>query len=108
MSAPVLIVKSLPVAGMAIFPVILVKNLQLKNDPEIINHESIHLRQQAELLILPFYLLYLLNYLFNLVKYKNHRQAYLKIIFEQEAYAREQDLTYLQKRRWYACFKYKF
>lgn len=105
MKAPIIIVKKLPAAGMAIFPFILLKSAQLKSDPEIINHERIHLRQQLELLIIPFYMLYLINYLFNLIIYKKHQVAYRKIIFEQEAYRHEKDLKYLQKNSWFGWFK---
>ena len=67
----------------------------------LINHEKIHLRQQLELLIIPFYFLYGINYLLNLLKYKNHYQAYLNIVFEKEAYKFEKDPNYLSKRKWY-------
>lgn len=90
---------------MAIFPFVLLKRESYKADKEIINHEKIHLRQQLELLILPFYILYLLNYLFNLVKYKKHDLAYRKIIFEQEAYDNENNLNYLEKSNWFAWLK---
>lgn len=105
MKAPILIVKKLPAAGMAIFPFILLKSVGLKNDPEIVNHEKIHLRQQLELLIFPFYLFYLLNYLINLLKYKNHDRAYRNISFEREAYDNERDLNYLKNGGWYGWIK---
>jgi hypothetical protein len=105
LKAPILIIKNLPAAGMAIFPFILLKNERLKHDKEIINHEKIHLRQQLELLILPFYILYLINYLINLIKYKNHDLAYRKIIFEQEAYANEQNLNYLKNGSLYGWIR---
>ena len=105
MRAPILIVKNLPAAGMAIFPFILLKTLSLKKDKEIINHEKIHLRQQLELLIFPFYVLYLLNYLINLIRYKNHDLAYRKIIFEQEAYDHENNLQYLNSKSWYGWIR---
>ena len=93
---------------MALFPYILVKEKAALNDALLINHERIHLRQQAELLVLPFYVLYLLNYLFNLIKYRNHYKAYLYIVFEREAYAHEANLRYLLQRKpytWYRFFK---
>lgn len=105
MKAPILIFKRLPAAGMAIFPFILLRNESYKTDQEIINHEKIHLRQQLELLILPFYILYLLNYLINLIRYKNHDLAYRKIIFEQEAYAHETNLAYLKQGNWFSWIK---
>lgn len=105
MRAPIIIVKKLPAAGMAIFPFILLKSDRLKNDPEIINHETIHLRQQLELLIFPFYLLYFFNYLINLFRYQNHDLAYRNIIFEKEAYDHETDLHYLKKGNWYGWIR---
>ncbi|TCD02322.1 hypothetical protein EZ449_18345 [Pedobacter frigidisoli] len=105
MRAPVLIVKNLPAAGMAIFPFILLKSNRLKNDKEILNHEKIHLRQQLELLIFPFYLFYLINYLINLVRFKNHDTAYRNIIFEKEAYQHDSNLNYLKNGSWYGWVK---
>ncbi|MGM9476434.1 hypothetical protein ACS5PU_08385 [Pedobacter sp. GSP4] len=105
MKAPILIVKNLPAAGMAIFPFVLLKSAGLKNDQELINHEKIHLRQQLELLVVPFYLLYVLNYLINLARYRNHHTAYRNILFEKEAYDNEEDLKYLKNRSWYAWLK---
>lgn len=90
---------------MAIFPFILLKSAGLRNDREIINHEKIHLRQQLELLIFPFYILYLLNYLINLVIYKKHGLAYRNIVFEKEAYHYETDLDYLKNGNWYGWIK---
>ncbi len=105
MRPPIIIVKNLPAAGMAIFPFILLKHEKLKHDWSIINHEKIHLRQQLELLILPFYILYLGNYLINLVRYRNHHTAYLNIVFEKEAYRHDLDQKYLKKGNWYGWLK---
>lgn len=86
---------------MTLFPFILLKKRELVADKTIMNHEMIHLRQQLELLILSFYMIYVLHYLINLVIYKNHDKAYRNIIFEQEAYRHESDLDYLKKRRFW-------
>ena len=102
----ILTVSFLPAAGMALFPFILLNNRQNKEDRILINHELIHLRQQVELLVIPFYLLYLVSYLFNLAKYKNHHKSYLNIIFEKEAYQMDKDLGYLSKRTFWAWLKY--
>ena len=96
-----IVFKKLPANAMAIFPFIIIKWKGQKDDKILINHEKIHLRQQLELLILPFYFLYLLNYLTNLLKYKNHHQAYFNISFEKEAYHYENELNYLAHRKWY-------
>lgn len=66
----------------------------------------IHLRQELELLILPFYILYLLNYLFNLWRYKDRGKAYLNIVFEKEAYANEAETGYLRERKFWAWLKF--
>ena len=101
-----IVVRSLPAAGMALFPFILVKNHDLKLNKAIINHEKIHLRQQLELLLIPFYILYLLNYLLNLLYYMQHDKAYLNIVFEREAYVNERNLTYLKRRRFWSWLRY--
>lgn len=91
---------------MAIFPFILVKQKEFKLDEILIRHETIHLQQELELLIIPFYLLYLLNYLINLCRYRDHEKAYLNIVFEREAYGCENDSTYLRQRKFWAWIKY--
>ena len=55
-----------------------------------INHEKIHLAQQLELLIIPFYIIYFIEWIFK--RYRN-------ISFEKEAYANQEDMNYLEWRR---------
>lgn len=105
MKAPIIVFKNLPATGMAIFPFIILKNKGLKSSNVIINHEKIHLRQQLELLVLPFYVLYFIHYLINLIKYKNHDKAYRNIVFEKEAYRNDENLNYLNKGNWYGWIK---
>ncbi len=97
---------NLPANAMAIFPFILIKNKQFVNDPILINHEKIHLKQQLELLILPFYIIYLLHYVINLVRYKNHYNAYSNIIFEKEAFTNDGDFSYLEERKPFAWVRF--
>lgn len=106
MRYPIIYVPFMKVSGMALFPFILVSQRSFKKDEDIIRHEIIHLKQQLELLILPFYLLYLINYIINLCKYKNHYQAYCEIIFEREAYAKDKDKLYLRHRPFWAFIAY--
>lgn len=94
------------VGGMALFPFILLKDAAFKHDAVFMNHERIHLRQQLELLVLPFYILYLINYLFNLLRYKDHNKAYLNIVFEREAYTNEYDPNYLSRRKFCTFLRY--
>ena len=101
-----LIFTKIPANAMAIFPFILLRDKYQKADKTLVNHERIHLRQQLELLIFPFYLLYVFNYLINLVRYRNHHRAYFNIVFEREAYACDQDLDYLKKRKFFSWVKY--
>ena len=91
---------------MALFPFILVNNKSLLTDAILINHERIHLKQQAELLVIPFYVLYLINYLINIAKYRNHDKAYLNIVFEREAYAKDAEPGYLKCRKLYSWLRY--
>ena len=99
---PVIYVPFLPAAGMALFPFILVKKREYKWSRTLIYHEKIHLRQQLELLILPFYFIYVLHYLINLIKYQDHNKAYMNIVFEREAYAMESVPDYIFKRKIWA------
>jgi len=92
--------------GIALWPFIVVKNDILKKDQIFINHERIHLRQQIELLVIPFYLIYFFEYVIRLVQYRNSQEAYRNISFEREAYEKECDLTYLKKRRLWSFLKY--
>ena len=71
-------------------------------------HEHIHGRQQVEMLVLPFFLWYLIEWILRLVILRDSKQAYRSISFEQEAYANEGDATYLVNRRPYAWLRYLF
>ncbi|MDZ4846957.1 MAG: hypothetical protein SH857_15590 [Chitinophagales bacterium] len=96
----------IPYSAIALYPFILIKRNELRNNASLIHHEKIHHRQQLELWILPFYLLYVLHYFFNLLKYHNHYKAYRAIIFEREAYAMDNDFEYLKKRKPFAFLKF--
>ena len=87
--------------GIALFPFIVLRQSRMKDDPVLINHEKIHLRQQLELLVIPFFIWYGLEFLIRYLKYRNWRMAYSTISFEREAYKNEKDLNYLKSRSWY-------
>jgi hypothetical protein len=97
---------ALDVEAMALWPFILVKEKSEMNNAILINHELIHLRQQVEMLLLPFYIAYVVNYLFNLIRYRDRDKAYREIIFEREAYKMERDKEYLTKRKLWAWMDY--
>lgn len=71
-----------------------------------LRHERIHTRQMLELLILPFYLWYGIEWLIRLIKTRNVQRAYLSISFEREAYEHQDDPDYLRHRRPYAWLNY--
>lgn len=72
----------------------------------LINHERIHLRQQLELMIIPFYIWYCIEFLYYLFIFKNKQTAYHSISFEKEAYRHEADLNYLKNRPFYNFLKH--
>ena len=92
------------VYAITLFPFIFIKD---EGNPRVLNHESIHIKQQAELLVLFFYVLYVFDWLVGLVKYRNLQKAYSQIRFEQEAYAKDMEPYYLIERKKYAWRKYK-
>lgn len=97
----ILVARWIPAAAMALFPFVLIKNKNYLKDPILLNHEAIHVRQQIELLILPFYIIYLANYLANLLIYRSHQKAYRNILFEREAYGNEKNLNYISQRKFF-------
>ena|SRR5690606_9774119 len=92
--------------AIALYPFIFIKNKIDSEDLTFINHEKIHLRQQIEFLILPFYIWYGIEYLIRRMQYKSKIIAYRNISFEREAYQNEADLNYLKKRSFWRFLKY--
>ena len=85
-----------------LFGIVFVRN-RFKKLPEetkriIVNHEAIHTEQIKEWWYIGFYILYLMNYTYNLLKYKNFYKAYRNTYFEEEAYNNQDDLDYIKKR----------
>ena len=106
MKYPVVVWPFLKVSGMAVYPFIAVQKAAMKTDRVLIRHETIHMKQAQELLIVPFYVLYLINYLLNRYKYGEHNKAYLNIVFEREAYHYEANPDYLSRRRFWAWMSF--
>ena len=92
--------------GITLFPFIFLKEENLKEDKVLINHEKIHLKQQKELLILFFYLIYGLEWVLKFFIYKNGYLAYKNLSFEREAYQNENTPHYLKNRKNYSFMKY--
>lgn len=96
----------------------------------VVNHESIHLRQQLEVLIVSaviiaalilifgwswwwlllslgvYYAGYGIDYAIRYILYGSPHEAYRNIATEQEAYLNQYDLTYLKHRKPFAWVKY--
>ena len=89
--------------GITLWPFIIVRG---KADALTIRHETIHIRQQAELLVVPFYALYVGFWLYRWLQLGDKRAAYFAIPFEREAYANHEDGEYLLKRKPYAWRHY--
>lgn len=70
---------------------------------EELYHELIHTAQARELLYIPFYLWYIIEWLYLYLKYRDWMRAYYNIRFEKEAYAHQEDLEYLNRRHHY-CY----
>ncbi len=92
--------------GVAIYPFIFIKDKSFKTDLQLINHEKIHLKQQLELLLLPFFIWYAIEFLFRYIQFKNAHMAYKNISFEKEAYINESNLNYLNDRKLFSFLKY--
>ena len=91
--------------GLSLWPFIILKNSSLKQDMVLINHERIHLKQQRELLLLPFYVFYILEWIVRCMYFDSYK-AYQNISFEREAYANERNLNYITKRKPFRFIKY--
>lgn len=72
----------------------------------LIRHETIHMKQQREMLYLPFFLWYGIEFLFRLCQYRNWSNAYRNISFEREAYTNDKDTNYLNLRVKFAWINY--
>ena len=91
--------------AITIWPFIICKG---KMDKVTLNHEKIHIRQQAELLIIGFYPLYAYYWLKARLWHKlDNHTAYMAIPFEVEAYDNEEDEDYLKNRKWFAWWGYR-
>ncbi len=95
------------VSAMALWPFIIFADRECRNNPVIINHEKIHHRQQLELLIIPYYTWYFIEYW--TAMFRNgfkHQKSYMSISFEKEAFAMEKDIHYLQHRKWLSSWPF--
>lgn len=92
--------------GITLFPFIVVSEHYLKQNLILVNHEKIHIRQQIELLVLPFFIWYGIEFLVRWIISKDRDSAYRNISFEKEAYANEKQLDYLKQRTFWSFLKF--
>lgn len=93
--------------GMTVFPFVIVGSAADKGNTVLVNHEKIHIRQQLELLILPFFVWYAVDFLIKWMYYRDWNAAYRNIVFEREAYANEKSPDYLKSRPFWCFLKYR-
>jgi hypothetical protein len=88
------------------WPFIIVR-FDTKDRPNLIRHETIHIRQQIELFIIGAHLFYLFEYFYaRFVKKLDKRQVYYYTATEQEAHRNASNIDYLKERKPYAVLKY--
>lgn len=89
--------------AIALFPFVFCKDAITER---VKNHETIHFQQQLETLIIPFYIIYLYDWIKSKVKGLTGIEAYYAIRAEKEAYSNEGNFQYLEKRkRWQWLFR---
>ena len=92
-------------SAMNLFGVLFVrKNARLSE--KTLNHERIHTSQMKEQLYAFFYLWYVIEWMIRLIRYRDSYKAYRNLSFEREAYANDDNFTYLETRRRFAFVKY--
>lgn len=92
------------IEGIALWPFVLVRS---KHPSErLLLHERIHLRQQLEMLILPFYIWYVMEWAVKWARCKDSSKAYYDIGFEREAYTNDRNPEYLKTRRFWNFIPY--
>lgn len=93
------------IGGITLWPWIIIRPYR-SNDLKLINHETIHIKQQQELLVILFYLIYILEWFIKLFIYGGPKSAYRNISFEREAYKFESDFDYINRRNFWSWVRY--
>jgi hypothetical protein len=87
------------ISAFAFYPFIVLKSSHSKNDSRLIQHERIHLKQQLELFIVPFYILYFLEFVIHYIRKFDAEKAYRSISFEKEAFDNDRNPDYILHRK---------
>lgn len=91
--------------AITLWPFVFLANKSLSSNVMLMRHERIHLRQQAELAVILFYIIYVFDYLRGRITGLDHDKAYRRICFEREAFQNENDPGYLMNRKTWAVFR---
>lgn len=93
--------------ALTIWPFVFIrKDMAWAYNTQAERHEAIHGCQQREMLVVLFLLWYGIEWLVKWAYYRNRMTAYKNISFEREAYAHQNDASYLDDRRLFAWLKY--
>ena len=93
--------------AITIFPWIFVKAAHKGTfDDKSINHELIHLYQQKEMFVVLFFVWYIVEWFIRLLLYRNKKEAYRNISFEQEAYNNQSNVAYVYCRNSFGWLAY--
>ena len=91
-------------AAINLFGVLFVRNGVVVTE-RMLNHERIHTAQMKELLYVGFYIWYFIEWLIEIFHYGS--TDYHTNTFEREAFAHDDNLTYLNNRSRFAWWKYR-
>lgn len=93
-------------AGVTLWPFIFVRWSSV-GDESLLRHERIHICQYNELFVVGFLFIYAYDWFCGLLKYRDAREAYRMIRFEQEAREFEGVSGYIALRESYSWTKYR-
>jgi hypothetical protein len=92
--------------AMTLWPFLIVRKEYHPVSERTLNHEAIHAAQQKETGIILFYLWYGIEYVIRRLWYGSHSKAYRGICFEAEAYANDNNMEYVEKRKAWGFLKW--
>lgn len=93
-----------PFYGISLFGLLIFRSDARLAESDI-RHETIHYLQQREWLFVGFFILYMLEFVWHLIRLRRWEAAYRSVSFEREAYRHERDAGYLRHRHHYANFR---
>ena len=99
-------IRKFNISGITLFPFIFLASTEIKQNNQIVRHERIHLRQELELFVVLFYLIYFTEFLVGYIKYNDRYKAYRNISFEREAFDNDLNPDYLKIRRPWSWWRY--